>query len=111
MEIGFSNSKFAKLCSDPSVRTRKLGAERARKLLLRLDQLAASENLATFHELPQARCHQLTADRDEQFSCDLDGPYRLVFEVANDPLPRKSDGGIDLSAVTRIVLVDIVDTH
>lgn len=111
MEIGFSSAKFAKLCMDPSIRARKLGKERARKLLLRLDQLSAAENLAKFHELPQARCHQLSADRDEQFSCDLDGPYRLIFEIAHDPPPRKPDGGFDLHAVTRIALVDIVDTH
>lgn len=111
MEIGFSTTRFEKLCTDQSLRQRKLGAERARKLLMRLDQLSAAANLAEFSKLPQVRCHQLVVDRDEQFLADLDGPYRLIFELADDPIPRTSDGGIDTSAVRRVALIEITNTH
>lgn len=111
MEIGFSTARFEKVCTDKSARQRKLGSERARKLLMRLDQLSAAADLAEFTKLPQVRCHQLGADRDEQVSADLDGPYRLIFEVADDPIPRKSDGGIDTAAVHRVILIEITDTH
>ena len=111
MEVGFASTRLAKVCNDTPSRVRKLGKERSAKLLLRLEQLAASANLADFHRLPQARCHQLKNDRDEQFSADLDGPYRLIFEVANDPVPRRPDDGIDLEKVTRVRVLEIADTH
>ncbi|MBT2515821.1 type II toxin-antitoxin system RelE/ParE family toxin [Streptomyces sp. ISL-90] len=111
MDVGFVNSRLAKVCNETSMRVRKLGVERSDKLQQRLDQLAAAANLAEFCKLPQARCHQLRKNRDEQFSADLDGPYRLIFEVADNPIHRLDDGGIDLTLVTRVRVLEIVDTH
>lgn len=111
MDVGFSSTRIAKVCSDAGLRVRRLGPKRAKKLLLRLDQLTAAHDLAEFRTLPQARCHQLTGDHDEEFSVDLDGPYRLIFEVAEDPIPRLPDGGIDLERVRTIRILDILDTH
>lgn len=111
MDVGFVNARLAKMCNTTSLRVRKLGTERSDKVRQRLDQLAAADDLGEFRKLPQTRCHQLSADKNEQFSADLDGPYRLIFEVANDPIPRSRDGGIALSDVTRVLIIEIVDTH
>jgi len=35
----------------------------------------------------------------------------MIFEVANNPIPRKADGGVDLAAVTAIRVVEIKDYH
>lgn len=90
---------------------RKWGAERAKKVHLRLDQMRSAATLAELQTLPQARCHQLTGDRHEQFSLDLDGPYRLIVTIDQDPVPRLSDGGIDLDKVDRLLVLEIADTH
>lgn len=111
MDVGFDNARLARICNTTSLRVRKLGKERSDKVGQRLDQLAAARDLGEFRKLPQTRCHQLSADRDEQFSTDLDGPYRLIFEVADDPIPRALDGGIALSQVTRVLITEILDTH
>ncbi len=111
MQVGFRTTQLAKLCSDPSVRRRKLGEERARKVQLRLDQLVAAADLSVLCALPQARCHQLTGDRFEQFSLDLDGPHRMLIEVADNPVPRTDDGGIARDLVRRVVVIEIVDPH
>jgi proteic killer suppression protein len=42
---------------------------------------------------------------------DLDGPYRLLFEPSQDPVPIKPDGGLDWSLVTAIRITGIDDTH
>jgi len=34
-----------------------------------------------------------------------------VFGVANDPVPRREDGGIDLERVTAIRILEVVDYH
>jgi proteic killer suppression protein len=48
---------------------------------------------------------------DEQFAVDISRNERLVFEVADDPIPRKPDGGIDLERVTEIRVLRIEDYH
>jgi proteic killer suppression protein len=111
MEVGFNRVRLAKLCTDPVTRRRRLGEERAKKVLQRLNQMDAAPSLADLIALPQARCHQLAADRDEQFTVDLDGPYRLAFVVADNPVPRRQDGGIALDKVQRVTVTEIIDPH
>ena len=42
---------------------------------------------------------------------DLVQPFRLLFEPADTPIPRKNDGGIDLAQVTAVQITAIEDTH
>ncbi|MFP4441147.1 MAG: hypothetical protein ACLFVO_28250 [Chloroflexaceae bacterium] len=42
---------------------------------------------------------------------DLDHPYRLLFVPANDPIPRKDDGGLDWASITAIEIIEVEDTH
>ncbi|MCL2266890.1 MAG: hypothetical protein FWC17_03890 [Treponema sp.] len=44
-------------------------------------------------------------------SVDLDHPYRLLFVPDHDPVPLKSDGGLDWKQVTAITITEIEDTH
>jgi len=111
MRVTFTSGKLAKDCSSDRERLRRFGAERARKLKLRLDQMQAAASITELMTLPGTRCHQLSTDRDEQFSVDLDGPYRLIFEVDVDPVPRRQDAGIDLDAIDAVAVIEIADTH
>ena len=86
------------------------GPERAKKVGLRLDQMRASANLKVFKAVHQ-RCHPLTGDRAGQWSADLDGPYRLIFEIADDPLPRDEHGNIDIAEVQKVRIINVADTH
>ena len=77
----------------------------------RLDELKASTTLEDIRRLPGPRCHELKGNRTGQLSVDLDYPYRLIFEPANDPLPKKTDGGLDWKLITAIEITGIEDTH
>lgn len=111
MEVYFRNKKFQKLCNSESVMLCELGKKRATKLQTRLMELRAADNLGQIPKVPPPRCHELSADRQGQLSVDLDHPYRLLFIPANDPIPRKEDGGLDWSAVTAVEILEIADTH
>jgi len=74
-------------------------------------ELRAADTLADISTLPPARCHQLTADRAGQFAVDAQHPFRLIFEPAHDSVLRKEDGGIDLTRVTAIRIVEVTDYH
>jgi len=62
-------------------------------------------------QLPGARCHELKGNMEGTLAVDLDQPYRLLFEPANDPIPRKEDGGLDWKKVTAITVTEIRDYH
>jgi len=111
MEVGFRTRQLAKVCTDHRARQRTFGAERAKKILLRLNQMTAAASLGELMTLPQARCHPRTVGSGEQFTVDLDGPYRLLFEVADEPVPELSDGGVAVDLVHRVTVIEVTDPH
>ena len=110
MNITFSNRKLEKQCNDSKTMTKTWGPIQAKKLRQRLDELRAAPTLEAMRLLP-GRCHELKHDRAGQLSLDLEHPYRLVFEPANDPVPRKQDGGLNWTAITAVRIIGVIDTH
>ena len=110
MDITFSSNKLLEELTDQRVLQRKHGKERAKRIRQRLDDLYAAETLENMRNLP-GRCHELLYDRSGQLSLDLDHPYRLIFEPANDPVPRKSDSGLDWTKITAVKVIGVEDTH
>lgn len=109
IEILFLNVPLRRLCEQEKLAVRKLGAESARKLRTRLADLRAAAAVA---DLVAGRPHPLTGDRANQFAVSLSGGHRLVFEPANDPVPRhESDGSVDWTRVTRVRVVFVGDYH
>ena len=110
MDILFASRKLEKLCNEDRSARKQLGAENARKLRRRLDDLAAAATLNDLRHLP-GRCHELTGDLAGHLALDLQGAMRLIFEPTNEPVPRKADGGLDWLSITRVRLVRIEDYH
>lgn len=108
MEIRFKDARLREICERQAVATRTLGDAVARKLRARLADLCAASTVA---DLTAGRPHQLKRDRAGQFALDLRGGVRLVFEPANDPVPRRKDHTIDWAAVTIVSIESIGDYH
>ncbi len=111
MNIIFKSSKFHKECNDSKLLQKRYGTLRAKLIRRRLDDLYAAPTLETIRLLPQTRCHELHGDRAGQLSVDLDHPYRLIFEPADNPIPRKDDGGLDWNRVTTVSILGVEDIH
>ena len=111
MEIYLRSTKLAKILSSSSLCQKEYGKENGRKIEQRLAELKAAESLKDVFSLPAARCHPLLGDRKGQFAVDSKHPFRLVFEPANDPIPLKEDGGLDLEAITEVMILGIEDYH
>jgi proteic killer suppression protein len=111
MDILFCTNRLEKECNNKRILVKRFGAQRSKLLKRRLAELSAANVLEDLRDLPQARCHELHGKRKGKLSVDLDGPYRLVFKPANDPLPKKSDGGLDWTRVTAIMIIGVEDTH
>lgn len=110
MDILFGSKSLKELCHDDSLATRTLGASSARRLRTRLDDLVACPCLAVASKLP-GRFHALAGDRKGQFAMHLDGGQRLVVAPANNPLPQRPDGSLDLQKVTAVRVEFIGDYH
>lgn len=111
MLISFKTKKLQRICSESREMQKHLGPAMARKLQRRMMELKAAETLSDVSRLPPPRCHELANDRAGQFSVDLDHPYRLLFIPADEPVPYREDGGVDLHRVREIEIIEIVDTH
>ena len=111
MDVYFRTSKFRKHTQTIASAQREWGERRGKLLRRRLDELVSLTNLAMIRQLPGPRCHELTGNLKGKLAVDLDHPCRLLFEPANDPIPRKYDGGLDWNKVTAITVTDILDYH
>jgi plasmid maintenance system killer protein len=111
MEISFKNKKLAKLLNSQKDTLRKYGRENGMRILLRISQLAAVDNLQELASFPQIRLHELKGNRNEQLSIDIKHPYRLLLVPNHEKTPRKPDGGLDWRAITAITVIEIADTH
>ena len=108
MQITYASKTIQRLCEDIKYQRKKLGDTRAKRLRARIKELRAEENVTN---LCYGNPHPLTGDRAGQFSVDLDGPMRLLFEPIDQPPPTLLAGGIDWQQVTSVRLLEIGDTH
>ena len=109
MEVGFEDPRFETFLRDERALRRALGAEVVKRLAIRLTAVRESTNLAELHLLP-GRTHALSGNRAGRFAMDLPDGRRLEFRPT-PPAPTKPDGGIDLTKVTSIVLIEISDHY
>lgn len=108
MDILFASAALELLCSSEREGKRRWGDRSAKKLRTRLADLQAAAKVT---DLVAGRPHPLKGDRLGQFAVDLDGGLRLVFEPANEPVPRDSGGHVTWASVTAICIVFIGDYH
>lgn len=89
------------------------GAQRAKKIMVVMAALRAAPNMGLFGPpySPPHRCHELRGNKKGCLSLDLDGPYRLLIQPMNDPLPTLDAGGLDWNGITAIKILGVEDTH
>lgn len=110
MDISFSKKKLEKIANDDRLCKKELGELRARKFKLRLSELTSAETLEDVRHLP-GRYHELKGNRKGQWACELDHPYRLIFEPHEDPIPTNEDGSYSWVEIVGIEIIEIVDYH
>ena len=110
MNVSFATDDLLSTCNDDKRAKRAFGADGAKKLRVRLDDLTAAGTLDAMRHLP-GHCHELKGNLAGHLALDLDGGRRLVFRQAHNPLPLKDDSGLDWKRVTAIVVTEIGDYH
>ena len=110
MNLKFSDNKLEKYANNDRTGSKKLGEKRFKKYKQRLDQLKASKTLEDVRFQP-GRFHELTSNRKGQWACDLDHPYRLIFEPQENPIPIDSDGKYIWVEIKGVEIIEIDDYH
>lgn len=110
MEVLFASAKLQKVCSSQRQLAREWGTKGAKKIGLRLQQLAAAVTLEDMRNVP-GRCHELGGSRKGQLAIDVHQPYRMMFKPTPNPPPTTADGGLDWQEVDSITVTEIVDYH
>jgi proteic killer suppression protein len=110
MDITFREKDLKKYANDDRLAVRKLGSKQAQILKSRLDDLRAAESLEDVRHLP-GRYHELTENREGQWACDLDHPYRLVFTPHEEPIPANEHGRYLWIEVKGVEIVEITNYH
>lgn len=80
MRLVFQDRKLAWICSDERRMVKRFGQAQSKKIIMRLNQLQYAPNPESLKHMP-GRFHQLVANRNGQWACSLNGPWRMIFEV------------------------------
>jgi len=111
MEISYKSAKIAKILNSSKKISQNFGDKNGKKLIRRLAVLQSAHCLAEVPPLKPDRCHELTGPRRGTFAVDLNHPFRLIFKPDHNPVPKKQDGGIDLTKITAIKILKVEDYH
>jgi proteic killer suppression protein len=110
MEITFADKTLNKIANDDKQLVKEFGKLRATKIRARLTQLKFAKTLEDVRYLP-GNYHELTGDRKGQWACDLDQPYRLIFEPHENPVPVNEHGQYIWLEIVGIEIIEIVNYH
>ena len=87
-----------------------MGNIRAKLYVKRMNDLYKVYSLEDVRTLP-GNYHELSGDRKGQWACNLDHPYRLIFEPYEKPIPTDENGKYIWLEIKKIEIVEIVDYH
>lgn len=97
MELRYADNELERRCTDERHMQRKLGAQVAKALRLRIDELRRAAEMADLLFFA-GRWEELTGDRAGQWSGRLTANWRLIV--------RPDDGG-----TIAVLVVEITDYH
>lgn len=107
MEYFAETKKLTKILNDPKLILKYYGKARAKRILARLDEFDAAQNLSQILSDPPPRCHPLMGNLKGKFAVDISGDYRMIFEGYD----KKDCLSTDKSEIVTIQITSIEDYH
>lgn len=83
MEIVFKTENMKKECEDCKKLASQYGNWQAKKIMTRINELYAAENLNDIWKLPQVRLHALSGNFKGCFALNIKYPYRMIIYPLN----------------------------
>ncbi len=111
MDILYRNKGIEKACTEQKEAVKRYGPNNQKKLVQRLGEIQAANNLETVLKLPAARCHPLSGDLKGLWAVDLAHPFRLLFRLVNPDGTDIEEKDILPALVVAVRIWDIKDYH
>lgn len=111
VQITFSTKKLQILCTSEKPAKTGLREKQIKILHQRIMEIKAADSLADLYILRTLHCHELKGKLKGQYAVNLDAKYRIVFIIADDPIPKLPDGGVNRELVKEIEIVFVGDYH
>jgi proteic killer suppression protein len=110
MDLSFQDKKMEKLAKDYRKCQKAYGKFRAELFMRRLGDLYDAQTLEDVRNLP-GNYHELIGNRKGEWACDLDQPYRLIFQPHEEPIPTDEHGRYVWLEITAVEIVEITNYH
>lgn len=110
MLIFYDNRRTQKLFDSQKAILKNFGTAVGKRVMQRMAELEAAHSLQMVSHLPPPRCHELISANGHVFSVDVSENMRLLFRPCGE-FAEKEYGGIDLSSVKSICILEVKDTH
>jgi toxin HigB-1 len=110
MNLTFRDKKFAKIVNDYRKLKTQHGDQRAKLITLRLSAMIDAQNLDDLRYVPGS-FHELIGDRKGQWSCSLDGAYRLIMTPHESPIPQDENGSYIWVQIMGVEVIEIINYH
>ena len=110
MNIEYASNKLEKQLNTAS-EIKKAFGKMAVKISQRLDEIRSSDTLHILMQIPAAKCHALTGNREGDWAVSISGNHRMIFVITNQPIPRLENKSIDTAKVTDIKITGTEDYH
>ncbi len=110
MVITFKDKDLERCSQDIKYCIKKLGSKRAKIFMTRFAQLDSATNLEDVRMTP-GHFHELLGTRKGQWACDLDQPYRLIFEPHESPIPTDENGKYIWIEIKGVEIIEITNYH
>ena len=110
MNVYFNDKKLENLSKDLRKCKKALGEKRSKLFIQRLNDLYLADTLEDVRYLP-GHYHELKENRKGQWACDLDHPYRLIFEPHENPIPTDADGRYQWIEIKEVEIDEITNYH
>jgi proteic killer suppression protein len=108
MRVGYGKGLAAYLSQESACKGR-YGAQMARVIFRRLNQLHAAPTLEAMRDL--GRCHELKGDYIGRFALDLVHPHRLIFRPVDEAKAFLDGNSISWGKVVEVEILEITDYH
>lgn len=110
MTVCTDNKDLELVVTNNAKMVKVFGAVRAKYLARRIQKLLNAKTLEELrHEA--GHFHELVDNRKGQWACDLDQPYRLIFEPKEKPIPTDPDGKYIWIEIKAVELMEVVNYH
>lgn len=109
MYIEYRDDRLKKILNDRNKLTREFGPGNARKIVQRLNEIAAASSLGMLLQCRIGRCHPLKGVYAGMYAMDLEGGWRLVFRPVLDEGQSLVDANLLTVEIVRIM--EVTDYH